>query len=89
MRVRRVHPVVRLADGTLLVGDSAGGSAADWQEREFSLTGIQWFRLDAERGVTTGNAVANPDLSKVDEVGFMASRDSNPRNNRPERAATQ
>ena len=69
--LHKVHPVVRLADGTLLVGDFADGSAADWQEREFSLNGIQWFRLDSERGVTTGNAVANPDLSKVDEVGFM------------------
>jgi hypothetical protein len=69
--LHKVHPVVRLADGTLLVGDFADGSVADWQEREFSLTGIQWFRLDSERGVTTGSAVANPDLSKVDEVGFM------------------
>jgi len=69
--LHKIHPVVRLADGTLLVGDFADGSIADWQEREFSLTGIQWFRLDSERGVTTGNAVPNPDLSKVDEVGFM------------------
>jgi hypothetical protein len=69
--LHKVYPVVRLADGTLLVGDFPDGSAADWQEREFSLTGLRWFRLDGERGVTTGNAVANPDLSKVDEVGFI------------------
>jgi hypothetical protein len=69
--LHQVHPIVKLADGTLLVGDFADGIVADWQEREFSLQGIKWFRLDPERGVTTGTVVANPDLSKVDEVGFF------------------
>jgi hypothetical protein len=67
----QVRPVVRLANGTLLVGDFADGIVADWQEREFSLSGIKWITLDGERGVTTGTVVANPDLSKVDEVGFI------------------
>jgi hypothetical protein len=67
----QVRPVVKLADGTLLVGDFADGSPTDWQEREFSLSGIRWLRLDPERAVTTGSVVANPDLSKVDEVGFV------------------
>jgi len=69
--MHKVYPTVRLADGTLLVGDFADGSTVDWQEREFNISGIKWYKLDAERGVTTGAAVANPDLSKVDEVGFM------------------
>jgi len=69
--LHKVYPVVRLADGTLLVGDFADGSNVDWQEREFNLSGLKWYRLDPERGVTTGAVVANPDLSKVDEVGFM------------------
>ena len=67
----QVRPVVKLADGTLLVGDLADGSSVDWQEREFSLSGMRWIRLDPERAVTTGSYVANPDLSKVDEVGFV------------------
>ena len=67
----QVRPIVKLADGTMLVGDLADGSPVDWQEREFSLSGIKWTRLDPERGVTTGAVVANPDLSKVDEVGYI------------------
>ena len=69
--LHQVRPIVKLANGTLLVGDLADGSIADWQEREFSLVGIRWFTLDPERAVTTGNPVANPDLSRVDEVGFV------------------
>jgi hypothetical protein len=67
----QVRPLVKLADGTMLVGDVADGSTVDWLEREFSLSGIRWVRLDPERGVTTGNFITNPDLSKVDEVGFI------------------
>jgi hypothetical protein len=69
--LHQVHPLIRLAGGALLVGDFADGIVADWQEREFSLAGIKWFTLDPERGVTTGAVVANPDLSKVDEVGYI------------------
>ena len=67
----QVRPIVKLADGTMLVGDLSDGSSVDWLEREFSLSGIKWIRLDPERAVTTGSIVANPDLSKVDEVGFI------------------
>lgn len=67
----QVRPMVKLADGTMLVGDLADGSPVDWQEREFSLSGIRWIRLDPERAVTTGTFVTNPDLSKVDEVGYI------------------
>jgi hypothetical protein len=69
--LHQVRPIVKLANGTLLVGDLADGSITDWQEREFSLSGIRWFTLDPERAVTTGNPVVNPDLSRVDEVGFV------------------
>src|SRR5262245_20269703 len=67
----QVRPLVKLADGTMLVGDFADGSVADWQEREFTLSTIKWIKLDPERAVTTGGVVANPDLSKVDEIGFI------------------
>jgi len=69
--LHQVHPLIKLASGVLLVGDFADGTTADWQEREFSLAGMKWFTVDPARAVTTGNAVANPDLSKVDEVGFI------------------
>jgi hypothetical protein len=32
---------------------------------------MKWLKLYPERGVTTGAFVANPDLSKVDEVGYI------------------
>jgi hypothetical protein len=65
-----VRPVVRLADGTMLVGDHTHGSTVDWLTDEFSLSEVRWRRLDPERVVTVGDWVANPDLSKVDEIGF-------------------
>lgn len=66
----KVHPIVKLADGTWLVGDHADGSTTDWHDDEFSLADVRWLRLNIAKVVTTGNWVANPDLSKVDEVGF-------------------
>jgi hypothetical protein len=69
--LHQVRPLIRLAGGQLLVGDVADGSNAGWQEREIPIAGIKWYVVDPARAVTTGNAVANPDLGKVDEVGFI------------------
>lgn len=66
----QVHPVVKLADGTWLVGDHADGSTLDWHESEFSIGDVRWLKLNIAKVVTTGNWVNSPDLSKVDEVGF-------------------
>lgn len=74
-----VRPVVKLADGTMLVGDHVDASTTTFLESEFAFTGLRWIKLDPERVVTTGvygpvgeasSWVENPDLSKVDEVGF-------------------
>jgi hypothetical protein len=69
-----VRPVVRLADGTWLVGDYAEGAAASnstaFLETEFPLAALRWLRLDMDRVVTTGTWIEKPDLSRVDEVGF-------------------
>ena len=56
---------------TLLVGDHTDGSTRDWLVAEFSVADVHWLKLDPERLVTTGNIVASPDLSRVDEVGFV------------------
>jgi len=66
----QVHPILKLADGTWLVGDHADGSTLDWHTDEFSLGDVRWRKLNIAKVVTTGDWVANPDLSKVDEVGF-------------------
>jgi hypothetical protein len=67
----RAQPLIKLADGTLLVGDQAQGSTADWQQSEVSFSDVRWLALDATRGVTLGRWVEHPDLSKVDEVGYF------------------
>jgi len=66
----QVRPLVKLADGTFLVGNQAEGMVRDWLFTEFNLADVQWLRLDPELVVTKGSIVERPDLSKVDEVGF-------------------
>ncbi|PWT85730.1 MAG: hypothetical protein C5B57_02430 [Blastocatellia bacterium] len=66
----KVRPIVKLADGTWLVGDRNDGTITDWIVAEFNLSEVRWLKLDINRIVTTGNYVTNPDLTKVDEIGF-------------------
>jgi len=69
-----VRPVVKLADGTWLVGDYAEGAQSSnstlFLESEFAVANIRWLPLDITRVVTRGQAFVEPDLSKVDEIGF-------------------
>ena len=58
------------ADGVWLAGDRTDGSLSDWIESEFAVSDVRWLRLDPARMVTSGTWVNNPDLSKVDEIGF-------------------
>ena len=68
----RVRPIIKLADGTLLIGDQAEGSTADYHQYEISFSDCRWLKLDPVRGVTLGGTwVEAPDLSKVDEVGYF------------------
>jgi len=76
-----VRPVVKLADGTMLVGEHSEAHVPMLTQTEFSLSGMRWIKLDAARVVTVNagdlsrsaaNEIwfLNPDLSKVDELGF-------------------
>lgn len=67
----RVRPLIKLADGTLLIGDQAEGSTADYHRYDISFSDCRWLRLDPVRGVTLGGSWVQPDLSKVDEVGYF------------------
>ncbi len=69
--LHRVHPIVKLADGTWLVGDRGDGTVTDWRMSEINFSELRWLRLDIDKVVTKGNFVQNPDLSKVDEIGFV------------------
>ena len=66
----QVRPVVKLADGTWLVGDRATGPSADFNQDDISIADVRWIKLDIARVVAVGNWIEHPDLSKVDEVGF-------------------
>ena len=66
----QVRPIVRLADGTWMVGDRATGPSADFNQDDISIADVRWMKLDIARVVAVGNWVERPDLSKVDEVGF-------------------
>jgi len=66
----KVNPIVKLADGTMLIGDRFEGSPVDWLESDIAVSDLRWRRLDPELIVTKGDWVVNPNLSKVDEIGF-------------------
>jgi hypothetical protein len=70
-----VRPLLKLADGTWLVGDYGDGGATansmHFLESEFAVSSVRWLPLDITRVVTRGERwVEKPDLSRVDEVGF-------------------
>ena len=67
----RVRPIIKVADGTLLVGDQAEGSTADYHQYDISFSDCRWLRLDPVRGVTLGATWVQPDLSRVEEVGVF------------------
>ena len=67
----KVRPIIKLADGTLLIGDQAEGSTADYHQYDISFSDVRWLRLDPVRGVTLGGAFVAADLSKVEEVGVF------------------
>jgi hypothetical protein len=64
-----LHPVVRLADGTLIVGDRMITTHGEFLRVEIAFSGMRWYGLDPDRVVVL-TEVADPDLSRVDEVGL-------------------
>ena len=67
-----LHPIVKLADGTWLVGDHATAYSTDWVESEIQLADVRWQPLNIET-VTEGKGdkwIDNPNLSRVEEIGF-------------------
>lgn len=66
---RRLHIVLKLANGSWLVSDDADGESQDWHESEFVPSALHWRKLDIEK-VTEGAPVNRPDLTRVEEIGF-------------------
>jgi hypothetical protein len=66
----QVRPVLKLADGTWLIGDHIDANTFDYHESEFFLSEVRWLKLDMPKVLTKGNLLDKVDLSKVDAVGF-------------------
>ncbi len=66
-----LRPVVKLADGTWLVGDRVDASPRDWLISEISFSDLHWLKFDITRAVTTGVMIDHADLSRVDQIGFV------------------
>jgi catechol 2,3-dioxygenase-like lactoylglutathione lyase family enzyme len=67
--IHTLHPVVKLADGKLLVGNRAISTGDEFYQVEVSFVGMRWYTLDPVKVVVMAE-VERPDLSKVDEVGL-------------------
>jgi hypothetical protein len=66
---RQTRIILKLANGTWLVSDQFDDESKDWRVREFNVSDIRWRKLDI-KAVVEGAWVDNPDLSKVDEIGW-------------------
>ena len=67
--IHSLNPVVKLADGRLIVGDRTINTHGEFLSLEIAYSGMRWYGLDPNKVIVLIEVV-NPDLSKVDEVGL-------------------
>lgn len=67
--LRCLHIILKLADGTWLVSGQCDDQSKDWRIREFNIMDLDWYVLNI-RTIVEGKRKNNPDLSRVDEIGF-------------------
>ena len=65
-----VRPLLKLADGTFLIGDHVDANTFDYKESEIYLAEVRWLKLDMPKVQTKGDLLDKVDLSKVDAIGF-------------------
>ncbi|MEO8306638.1 MAG: hypothetical protein ABI616_01190 [Pseudomonadota bacterium] len=66
----QIRPIVKLADGTWLVGDQTTGGTRDWLLSELFFADLRWTKLDIARVVATGPVLDKVDLTRVEAIGF-------------------
>jgi hypothetical protein len=66
---RRLHIILKLANGRWLISDQSDGESLDWRVREFNVQDLRWRVLQI-KDVVEGAWTQRTDLSRVDEVGF-------------------
>ena len=67
--IHLLHPVVKLADGRLIVGDRGISTHGEFLTVEVAFSGMRWYGLDPVNVVVL-TEVMNPNLRMVDEVGL-------------------
>ena len=67
-----LHPIVKLADGTWLVGDHATALSSDWVESQIQLADVRWQLLNIQDVIEARGYkwIDTPNLSRVEEIGF-------------------
>jgi hypothetical protein len=67
-----LRPVIKLADGTFLVGDKTEPESVDWRETEIPIADIRWRILEPDNVTLAPGSPwkEHPDLTQVEEVGF-------------------
>jgi hypothetical protein len=66
----QIRPIVKLADGTWLVGNQPSGGTRDWLLSETAFADLRWLKLDIARVVATGPLLDKVDLTRVEAIGF-------------------
>ena len=74
----RVRPLIKLADGTLLIGDQAEGSTADYHQYDISFSDCRWLRLRSDQRCHPGRHLGGPG-SEQGGRGRLLRRDSRQR----------
>jgi hypothetical protein len=67
--IHTLYPVVKLADGRLIVGDRGITTHGEFLQVEIAFSGMRWYGLDPARLVVL-TEVMSPDLRRVDEAGL-------------------
>ena len=73
--VQILRPVLRLADGTYVMGLQGSGTTADYQTTDLMMADERWVEFDSDRVLDRASQSSSfgytkPDLSRVDEIGF-------------------
>jgi len=65
-----IRPILKLADGTWVIGDHVDADPFDYRISEFYLSEVHWLKLDMPKVQTKGLLLEKVDLSKVEAIGF-------------------
>jgi hypothetical protein len=68
--LHQLHPVIKLPDGSMAVGSQSIDTHGAFLTVEVAFDNQDWYALDPVE-VVVGNAIAEPDMSLIDEVGFV------------------